>query len=137
MERPIWSQASDPGLDFVLFLVSPRGTWDLGSRTRDRTQDSAVEAQSLNHWTSREVPGFVHKKGQMKIPQKLSGLPSSYVSGDALTSKLEPKISAQQEATPFTSQLLALGWQLGTAALPGRPALLLSHQHPTGAISPG
>ena len=31
--------------------------WDLGSPTRNRTRvPSAVEAQSLNHWTAREVP---------------------------------------------------------------------------------
>ena len=26
MKRLIWSQAPDPGLDFLLFLASPRGT---------------------------------------------------------------------------------------------------------------
>ena len=30
--------------------------WDLSSLTRDRTCTPAVEAQSLNHWTTREVP---------------------------------------------------------------------------------
>ena len=29
--------------------------WDLSSRNRDRTH-ATVEAGSLNHWTTREVP---------------------------------------------------------------------------------
>ena len=30
--------------------------WDLSSLTRDQTYTPAVDAQSLNHWISREVP---------------------------------------------------------------------------------
>ena len=30
--------------------------WDLSSLTTDRTHVPSVEAQSLNHWTTREVP---------------------------------------------------------------------------------
>ena len=30
--------------------------WDLGSVTKDQTHAPAVEAQSLNHWTTRELP---------------------------------------------------------------------------------
>ena len=43
----------------------------------------------------------------MKIPQYLSRLSDDFVSGNALTAKLDPKILAQQEATPFTYWLLA------------------------------
>ena len=32
--------------------------WDLSSPTRDRTLPPAVEAWSLNYWTSREVPDY-------------------------------------------------------------------------------
>ena len=32
--------------------------WDLSSLTRDRTQAPALEVQSPNHWTSKEVPQF-------------------------------------------------------------------------------
>ena len=32
---------------------------DLGSPTRDRTLALAVEAQSPNHWATREVPVYV------------------------------------------------------------------------------
>ena len=32
------------------------GMWDLSSLTRDEPAPPAVEAQSLNHWTAREVP---------------------------------------------------------------------------------
>ena len=41
---------------FFFFLAMPPGLWDLSSLTRDRTQGSALEARSLNHWTAREVP---------------------------------------------------------------------------------
>ena len=30
--------------------------WDLSSPTRDRTHDPCIERQSLNTWTTREVP---------------------------------------------------------------------------------
>ena len=45
------------------FLAGPHGTWDLSSPSGDRTKASAWEAQSLNHWTAREVPGLVIFKG--------------------------------------------------------------------------
>ena len=32
------------------------GMWDLSSLTRNQTYAPAVEVQSLNHWTTREVP---------------------------------------------------------------------------------
>ena len=45
-------------LSFV-FLAAPRGLWDLSSLSKDRTHHlpptpTTVEAQSPNHWTSRE-----------------------------------------------------------------------------------
>ena len=44
------------------FLSSLRGMWDPSSLTRDRTH-TTLEAWSLNHWTSREVPtGFQVRK---------------------------------------------------------------------------
>ena len=33
--------------------------WDLSSLTRDQTHTLCIGRQSLNHWTSREVPAFV------------------------------------------------------------------------------
>ena len=33
--------------------------WDLSSLTRDQTHTPVVEARSLNHWTTREVPVMV------------------------------------------------------------------------------
>ena len=36
-------------------LSPPCGMWDLSSLTRDQTRPPALEAQSLNHWTAREV----------------------------------------------------------------------------------
>ena len=41
---------------FLFFSALPHGMWDLSSPTRARTHAPCVEAQSLNHWTSREVP---------------------------------------------------------------------------------
>ena len=40
------------------FKATPGGTRDLGSLTKVRTQAPALGAQSLNHWTAREVPIF-------------------------------------------------------------------------------
>lgn len=57
----------------------------------------------------------------MKISRNLSGLPDNFVSGDALTSKLDPKILAQQEATPFIYCLLA--GNSDKLQLPQRPGL--------------
>ena len=45
-------------LFFFLFLASLHGIQDLSSLTRDRTHAPAVEAQSVNHWTAREVPSL-------------------------------------------------------------------------------
>ena len=33
-----------------------RGMWDLSSLTRDQTCTSYIGRQSVNHWTTREVP---------------------------------------------------------------------------------
>ena len=41
---------------FFFFLAAPSCLWDLSSLSRNQTQAPAVEAQSLNHWTTREVP---------------------------------------------------------------------------------
>ena len=43
-------------LGVVQGLSCPRGTWDLTSLTRDQTGVPCIGRQSLNHWTSREVP---------------------------------------------------------------------------------
>ena len=40
---------------FVYFLVTPHGMGDLSFSIRDWTADTSVEAQSLHHWTTREV----------------------------------------------------------------------------------
>ena len=45
----------------ILFLIYvlvfwPRDMQDLSSLTRDRTHTPCMDRQSLNHWTSREVP---------------------------------------------------------------------------------
>ena len=39
---------------FLIFLVVLHGLWDLSSLIRDQTWAPAVEAQSPNHWTTRE-----------------------------------------------------------------------------------
>ena len=43
-------------LFFFKLLAVQRGMWDLSSPTRDLTHAPELEAQSLNHWTTREVP---------------------------------------------------------------------------------
>ena len=41
---------------YVFILARPWGMWDLSSLTRDKPVAPALEVQSLNHWTVREVP---------------------------------------------------------------------------------
>ena len=43
---------------FVLFW-SHRGMWDLSPRPGIEPTSPALEVQSLNHWTTREVPVFL------------------------------------------------------------------------------
>ena len=43
-------------LFFQVLAFWPRGMWDLISPTRDQTHTSCTGRQSLNHWTTREVP---------------------------------------------------------------------------------
>ena len=42
-------------LPILFFLDALHGMWGLSSLTRDWTHTPALEAQSLNHWTAREV----------------------------------------------------------------------------------
>ena len=44
-----------------------RGTWDLSSPTRDWTHEFCIGKQSLNHWTTREVPGSLFRLIPFKI----------------------------------------------------------------------
>ena len=43
------------GFCFWVFF-SLRGMWDLSFLTRDRTCTPCIRRQSLNHWTTRQVP---------------------------------------------------------------------------------
>ena len=48
---------SGGGRFYFNFLAVPCHMWDLSFPTRDQTCAPGVEAQSLNHWTTKEVPG--------------------------------------------------------------------------------
>ena len=41
---------------FYVLVFWPRGMWGLTSLTRDQTHTPFIGRQSLNHWTTREVP---------------------------------------------------------------------------------
>ena len=59
------------------FLAALHGTWDLGSLTRDQHVSPALKAKSLNHWTSREVLGFLACScGLHNSPACLPALPT-------------------------------------------------------------
>ena len=53
---------------FVYLLTAPLGMWDLVPWPGIEPMTPAVEARSLNHWTTREVQHFpffvVHKASQ-------------------------------------------------------------------------
>ena len=40
---------------YIYFLAMPRGMWDLSSPTGIEPAPPASKAQSLTHWTAREV----------------------------------------------------------------------------------
>ena len=40
---------------FSIFLAKPHGMWDVSFPTGITSLPLALEAQSLNHWTAREV----------------------------------------------------------------------------------
>ena len=40
----------------ILFFAMPRGMWYLSSPTKTKPMPPAAEAQSLNPWTTRQVP---------------------------------------------------------------------------------
>ena len=42
---------------FYVLVFWLRGMWDLSSPTLGRTRTPCIGRQSLNHWTTREVPG--------------------------------------------------------------------------------
>ena len=42
------------------FLTAPHGMWDLVPQPGIKPASPALEAWSLNHWTTREVPKFQH-----------------------------------------------------------------------------
>ena len=52
-------QANSDGARTVLlffFLVVPHSMWDLSSLIRDQTLVFCIGRQSLNHWSTREIP---------------------------------------------------------------------------------
>ena len=52
---------SSPPLYFFIFIMVfwPCSMWDLSSLTRDRTHTPALEVQSLDPWTARNIPRFI------------------------------------------------------------------------------
>ena len=52
---------------------------DLSSLTRMESLPSAVEAQNLNHWAAREVPGFLYFDiKDIQVPRLASSSPLNY-----------------------------------------------------------
>ena len=52
---------------FHVLVFWPRGMWDLSSPTTDQTCTLCIGRQSLNHWTTREVPKFINFKPKLKL----------------------------------------------------------------------
>ena len=74
-------------IDFVTILLLfcvlffwPQGMWDLSSPTRDRTCTPCIGRWSLNHWTTREVPG-VHVFFQISVFVFFGYKPRSGIAG--------------------------------------------------------
>ena len=47
------------GFTVVDFFPMPCSMWDLSAPTRDRPHTPCIGVWSLNHWSAREVPGFI------------------------------------------------------------------------------
>ena len=43
-------------LSFMLWFFGHKGMWDHSFPTRDQAHTPCIERQSLNHWTTGEVP---------------------------------------------------------------------------------
>ena len=43
----------------MFWFFGPQSTWDLSLPTRDQTHTPCIGRQSLNHWTTREVPTMI------------------------------------------------------------------------------
>ena len=63
----------------LCFGFWPQGRWRLSSRTRDGTCTPCIGRGSLNHWTTRQVPGVLRFVGMsISSPQKwISSAPFS------------------------------------------------------------
>ena len=58
---------------FCLICFSePHGMWDLSSPTTDQTHTPCMGKGSLNHWTTREVPGNLYKAQILGFYSKLT-----------------------------------------------------------------
>ena len=64
---------------FYVLGLWPGAMWDLSSPTRDRTRTPCIGRQSLNHWTTREVPNcfFWFATSQSKRSFGLKQIPFS------------------------------------------------------------
>ena len=52
---------------FHVLGFSPGGMWDLSFPTRDWTATPFIGRQSLNHWTTREVPHILNQAHSFHI----------------------------------------------------------------------
>ena len=55
---PSQGQKKNKDFQYVLFIAVLHSLQDLNSLTREGTHSPAVKVQSLNYWTTREVPIF-------------------------------------------------------------------------------
>ncbi|XP_032467668.1 ras-related protein R-Ras isoform X1 [Phocoena sinus] len=62
------------------FWAAPGGMWSLSSPTRDGTWAPALTARSLNHWTTREVPGTSLESRDLTPPCPTPQVPRSEAS---------------------------------------------------------
>ena len=93
--------------------------WDLSSLTRDRTHTPCIGRRSLNHWTTREVPG---ERVLIKCVSGVRNLPI----GPGVQVTLKRKTKQQQ--TVFLGISNALRRRYIVTAVPSRDICSLTRQ---------
>ena len=76
--------------------------WDHSSLTRDRTSTPCIGRQSLNHWTTREVPSNFNMKEQHTVMRQLKVNISSLHVGLFALSRAFPGNREKQVFLRFT-----------------------------------
>ena len=97
---------------FYVLVFWLRGMWDLSSPTRDRTRTPCIGMRSLNHWTTREVPGCYYNvvtmgRSQMVVVEIACGIICQFL-GLVRIDMSRKENSAQSPEKEHVKELLSI-----------------------------